>query len=64
LSSDDIPIDFELDDFNIERGVSYGGGDGPLLQAEFDSYSFRVIPGPGAWCLLLGGSLLTSRRRP
>ncbi|MFK7960846.1 MAG: hypothetical protein AB8G96_10005, partial [Phycisphaerales bacterium] len=44
LSSDDIPIDFELDDFNIERGVSYGGGDGPLLQAEFDSYSFRVIP--------------------
>jgi hypothetical protein len=63
LPDDGIPIDFDLSDFFI-RSVTYGGGSGPLLQGSFDSYSYQIIPAPGA-IVILGASFfrLGGRRR-
>ena len=61
LPDDGIPIDFDLNDFFI-RQVTYGGGEGPLLRGQFDSYTYQIIPAPGAF-VILGASLFRTGRR-
>jgi hypothetical protein len=63
LPDDSIPIDFDLTDFFI-RGVGYGDGIDLNLGSQFDSYSYQIIPAPGAF-VILGASFfrLGGRRR-
>jgi hypothetical protein len=63
LPDDGIPIDFDLTDFFI-RQVSYGDGTSLGLRGRFDSYSYQIIPAPGAF-VILGASFfrLGGRRR-
>ena len=61
LPDDGIPIDFDLEEFGL-RGVTYGGG-GVLFQGVFDSYSYQIVPAPGALAVLAAVFFRTRRRR-
>jgi len=63
LPDDSIPIDFNVLDFSIERSIEYG--DGTIsFRAVFDSYSYQIIPAPGAaFGLALGVMFRGGRRR-
>jgi hypothetical protein len=64
LPDDSIPIDFPLLDFGISRSVTYGDAESLALRATFDSYSYQIIPAPGAaFGLALGVMFRGGRRR-
>jgi len=62
LPDDGIPIDFDLMDFP-GRGVSYGDGASFTLGSQFDSYSYQIVPAPGALAALAAVFFRTRRRR-
>ncbi len=62
LPDDGIPIDFDLMDFP-GRGVSYGDGASFTLGSQFDSYSYQIVPAPGALAVLAAVFFRTRRRR-
>ena len=63
LPDDSIPIDFDVLDFSIERAIGYGDGT-IAFRAVFDSYSYQIIPAPGAaFGLALGVMFRGGRRR-
>ena len=63
LPDDSIPIDFDVLDFSTERSIEYGDGT-IAFRAEIDSYSYQIVPAPGAALgLLLGACFRTGRRR-
>jgi len=61
LPDDGIPIDFDLMDFP-GRNVGYGSG-GMILNSRFDSYSYQIVPAPGALAVLAAVFFRTRRRR-
>lgn len=62
LPDDSIPIEFDLFDFGVERAIGYG--DGTLgFRAEFDSYTYRIIPAPTGALALVIGVIFRGRRR-
>jgi hypothetical protein len=64
LPDDSIPIDFDVLDFSIARSITYGDSESLLLKAQFDSYSYQIIPAPGAaFGLALGVMFRGGRRR-
>jgi hypothetical protein len=64
LPDDSIPIDFDVLDFSIVRSITYGDSESLLLKAQFDSYSYQIIPAPGAaFGLALGVMFRGGRRR-
>ena len=64
LPDDGIPIDFDLEEFGL-RGVGYGDGIGMNLNSRFHSYSYQIVPAPGAFVALAAFFFRTgSRRRP
>ena len=62
LPDDGIPIDFDLMDFP-GRGVSYGDGASFTLGSQFESYSYQIVPAPGALAVLAAVFFRTRRRR-
>jgi len=64
LPDDGIPIDFDLEEFGL-RGVDYGDGVGMSFVSQFHSYSYQIVPSPGALVALAAFFFRTgSRRRP
>jgi hypothetical protein len=61
LPDDGIPIDFDLEEFGL-RNVTYGGG-GVAVQGVFDSYSYQIVPAPGALIALAAFIFRTGSRR-
>ena len=64
LPDDSIPIDFDVLDFTTARSIGYGDGVSLGLSAQIDSYSYQIVPAPGAALgVLLGACFRTGRRR-
>ena len=62
LPDDGIPIDFDLMDFPGRR-IAYGDGVSMGLITRFDSYSYQIVPAPGALAVLAAVFFRTRRRR-
>jgi len=64
LPDDSIPIDFDVLDFTTARSIDYGDAESLFLSAQIDSYSYQIVPAPGAALgVLLGACFRTGRRR-